>query len=111
MDRTTVASAPASDKFASNRYTAYVLLLLCFTNASNLGDRMLIGTLQEPLRLEFRLSDFKLGLLGGPALAVLYTILGFPIATGAERGHRVPITALAVCPRSRMEERRVGQKG
>src|SRR3546814_1490478 len=93
MDRTTVASAPASDKFASNRYTAYVLLLLCFTNAFNLGDRMLIGTLQAPLRLEFRLSDFQLGLLGGPPLAVLYTILGFPIAKWAERGNRVTIIA------------------
>src|SRR3546814_17055422 len=85
MDRTTVASAPASDKFASNRYTAYVLLLLCFTNAFNLGDRMLIGTLQEPLRLEFRLSAFQLGLLGGPAFAVLYTILGFPIRSEERR--------------------------
>src|SRR3546814_10097276 len=102
MDRTTVASAPASDKFASNRYTAYVLLLLCFTNAFNLGDRMLIGTLQEPLRLEFRLSDFQLGLLGGPAFAVLYTILGFPIAKWAERGNRVTIIAVALATWSTM---------
>src|SRR3546814_5665768 len=102
MDRTTVASAAASDKFASNRYTAYVLLLLCFTNAFKRSDRMLIGTLQEPLRLEFRLSDFQLGLLGGPAFAVLYTILGFPIAKWAERGNRVTIIAVALATWSTM---------
>src|SRR3546814_16271225 len=57
---------------------------------------MLIGTLQEPLRLEFRLSDFHMGLLGGPAFAVLYPILGFPIAKWAERGNRVKILAVAL---------------
>src|SRR3546814_13101941 len=102
MDRTTVASAPASDKFASNRYTAYVLLLLCFTNAFNLGDRMLLGMLQEPLRLEFRLSDFQLGLLGGPAFAVLYTILASPIAKWAARGTRATIIPVELAHRSTM---------
>src|SRR3546814_19158683 len=63
---------------------------------------MLIGTLQEPLRLEFRLSDFQLGLLGGPAFAVLYTILGFPIAKWAERGNRVTIIAVALATWSTM---------
>src|SRR3546814_19880887 len=107
MDRTTVASAPASDKFASNRYTAYVLLLLCFTNAFNLGDRMLIGTLQEPLRLEFRLRDFQLGLLGGPAFAVLYTILGFPFAKWTDRATGFTFIAVARAHWS-WEARRVG---
>src|SRR3546814_9426338 len=64
---------------------------------------MLIGTLQEPLRLEFRLSDFQLGLLGGPAFAELYTILGFTIAKLAERGNRVTIIAVALANWSTMK--------
>src|SRR3546814_8564872 len=51
---------------------------------------------------DLRLSDFQLGLLGGPAFAVLYTILGFPIAKWAERGNRVTIIAVALATWSTM---------
>jgi hypothetical protein len=61
-------------------YSAYVLAVLCATNAFNFGDRILLGVVQELLRTEFRLSDFEIGLLGGPAFATLYTFMGFPIA-------------------------------
>jgi len=40
------------------------------------------------------LSDFQLGLLGGPAFAFLYVILGFPFARLAERYNRVRIIAM-----------------
>jgi len=52
-------------------------------------DRALVPFLMEPIRKEFTLSDTQLGFLAGPALAVLYTILGIPIARWADRSNRV----------------------
>jgi predicted MFS family arabinose efflux permease len=84
------------DATYTRAYSAYVLALLCATNAFNFGDRMLLGVVQELLRTEFRLSDFEIGLLGGPAFATLYTFMGFPIARLAERRDRVGIVSAAL---------------
>ncbi|MEL6957289.1 MAG: MFS transporter, partial [Pseudomonadota bacterium] len=48
------------------------------------------------IKLSFGLEDWQMGLLGGPAFAVLYTFLGIPIARTAERYNRVIIIAVAV---------------
>lgn len=91
-----LAPSEPIERLSSRRYQAYVLFVLCLIFAFNFGDRMLIGTLQEPLRAEFNLSDFQLGLLGGPAFALLYTVAGFPLARWADRGNRVTIISLAL---------------
>lgn len=78
------------------RQAIYVLALLCLANAFNLADRMLLGIVQEPIRSEFALSDFQLGLLGGPAFAILYAIMGVPIARLAERANRAAIIGMAL---------------
>jgi MFS family permease len=79
-----------------NAYALYALFLLCLANAFNLGDRLLLGVVQEPIRLEFGLSDFQLGLLGGPAFAVLYALLSIPIARIADRANRITIGSIAL---------------
>ena len=78
------------------RAGALMLVLLCLANALNLADRVLLGVIQEPIKAEFGLSDFQLGLLGGPAFAVLYSLLGLPIAWLAERSNRSAIVAGAL---------------
>ena len=78
------------------RSGAALLVLLCLANALNLSDRILLGVVQEPIKAEFGLSDFQLGLLGGPAFAVLYSLLGLPIARFAERSNRSLIVAGAL---------------
>ena len=77
-------------------YSGYVLLCLLLGYTFNFLDRVVVGVLQEPLRNEFSLSDFQLGLLGGPAFAILYTVTGIPIARWADRGNRVFIVSLAI---------------
>lgn len=72
----------------------YVLITLMLINAFNFIDRLLFGVVQEPLKMDLRLSDFQLGLLGGPAFAVLHSLAALPIARLAERKHRVNIVAL-----------------
>jgi MFS family permease len=81
--------------YGTKSYRAYVLGMLFIIYALNLMDRGLTGLLQDPIKHEFGLTDFQLGLLGGPAFALFYAFLGMPIARWAERWNRISIVALA----------------
>jgi len=87
---------PASEGFGTPGYRAYVLTALLVVYIFNFIDRTIINILTEPIKLTFGLEDWQMGLLGGPAFAVLYTFIGIPIARGAERYNRVAIIAAAV---------------
>jgi MFS family permease len=91
-----INDAPASEGFGSPAYRSYVLSALLVVYIFNFIDRTIINILTEPIKLSFGLEDWQMGLLGGPAFAVLYTFIGIPIARGAERYNRVLIIALAV---------------
>jgi predicted MFS family arabinose efflux permease len=91
----TDAAAPAFQGYGTKNYRAYILGALLVVYTFNFIDRVVIGIIQEPIKQEFGLTDFQLGLLGGPAFAVLYTLLGIPIARFAERHNRM--TILAIC--------------
>lgn len=86
---------PASEGFGSASYRAYVLCALLIVYIFNFIDRTIVNILTEPIKLSFGLEDWQMGLLGGPAFAVLYTFIGIPIARGAERYNRVVIIAVA----------------
>lgn len=86
----------ASEGFGSPAYRGYVLGALLVVYIFNFIDRTIVNILTEPIKLTFALEDWQLGMLGGPAFAVLYTFLGIPIARGAELYNRVGIIALAV---------------
>jgi predicted MFS family arabinose efflux permease len=91
----TDAVSPAFQGYGAKSYRAYVLGALLVVYTFNFIDRVVIGIIQEPIKTEFGLTDFQLGLLGGPAFAILYTLLGIPIARFAERNNRM--TILSVC--------------
>jgi predicted MFS family arabinose efflux permease len=50
----------------------------------------------QPIKIDLRLSDTRLGLLTGIAFGLFYAMLGLPIARWADRGNRVIITAVAI---------------
>lgn len=81
--------------YGTRAYRAWVLFALVVVYTFNFIDRVLVSIVQEPIRAEFNLTDTQLGLLGGPTFAILYTLLGIPIARLAERKNRM--TILAVC--------------
>ncbi len=92
------APAPARPPFAgfsTKPYRAYVLGVLMVIYGLNLMDRGLVALLQEKFKPEFHLSDFQLGLLGGPAFAFFNVVASLPIARLADRSSRV--TVLSVC--------------
>lgn len=51
--------------------------------------------LMEPIKRELKLSDSELGFVAGPAIYILYTTLGVPIARIADRANRVVLMSVA----------------
>lgn len=80
----------------SQRYKRYVLGALLVVYTLNFVDRQILGVLAVPIKSELGLSDAQLGLLGGVAFALFYTLLGIPIARLADRYNRVKILSIAL---------------
>lgn len=81
---------------ASRAYGIYVLGVLLVVYTFNFIDRIVLGILVAPIKLELHLSDTQLGFLGGTAFALFYTALGVPIGWLADRKSRVWIMAIAL---------------
>lgn len=90
----TDAAAPAFQGYGTKAYRAYVLFVLVIIYTFNFIDRLLISIVQEAIKTDFGVSNFMLGLLGGPVFAILYTTLGIPIARLAERANRITIVSI-----------------
>lgn len=71
----------------------FVLWVLMFSCAINMLDRQVINILAEPIKIEFGLSDSKLGLLTGFAFALFHASLTLPMATIADRSNRSHVVA------------------
>lgn len=81
---------------ASLTYRSYVLLVLVLVYTFNFIDRQIVGILAIPIKAELHLSDSQLGLMGGLAFALFYTLLGIPIARLADRVSRTGIMTVAL---------------
>jgi MFS family permease len=91
----TSASAAGKPLF-SRSYTGWVLTLLLLTYTFNFIDRTIIATIGQAIKVDLKITDAQLGLLGGLYFALLYTILGIPLARFAERYSRVRIITVAL---------------
>ncbi len=61
-----------------------VLWTLLVVYTLNFLDRQIVNILAEPIKRDLGLSDTQIGLMTGLAFAVLYTVLGIPIARYAD---------------------------
>ena len=87
--------APAAPVYTEN-YKRLVLILLVVAYTLNFIDRTIISTIGQAIKVDLKISDTQLGLLGGLYFALLYTLLGIPIARLAERYSRVNIIAVSI---------------
>jgi predicted MFS family arabinose efflux permease len=78
------------------RYRALVLLMLVLVYTFNFIDRQIVGILAIPIKADLGLTDTQLGLMGGLAFALFYTLLGIPIAMLADRANRTVIMTIAL---------------
>src|SRR5579862_1946481 len=97
LDRAPKApAAPAAKPVYSDGYKRLVLVLLVTAYTFNFIDRTIIATLGQPIKDTLHITDAQLGLLGGLYFALLYTLLGIPLARFAERYSRVNIITGAI---------------
>jgi MFS family permease len=74
----------------------YVLSIMCLGYAISIGDRYVVTTVMEPMRLDLHLSDSGVAFLTGPPLALFYVTLGIPIAWLADHANRRNILSCAL---------------
>lgn len=94
MYKTAVASNNTAQ--VSNGYRNYVLFILTLVYAFNFIDRQIIGILSPFIQADMGLNDAQLGWLKGIYFALLYTVVGIPIAWLADRYSRVNIIAVSL---------------
>lgn len=95
-DERTVASASeaARSRPESIGYAWYVvfILMLCYT--LSFIDRQILSLLVGPIKQDLLVSDTQIGLLGGLAFSLFYTLMGLPCGWLADRYNRS--TALSI---------------
>jgi predicted MFS family arabinose efflux permease len=88
-----VTQLNASGGFGTSNYRAFALGALLVIYVFEVIDRILLSLVQEQVRVELALSDFQLGVLGGPAFVALYVLCTVPVARLAESRNRITIVA------------------
>lgn len=73
-----------------------VLAMLLLVYTFNFIDRQMLGILAGPIKADLRLSDTQFGAIGGLAFALLYSLLGVPLAYLADRTSRSGVIAGAL---------------
>ena len=73
-----------------------VLALLLFAYIFNFLDRQILGILGPSIQAELHLSNAEFGAIGGTAFALLYSVLGIPLAFLADRTSRSAVVAASV---------------
>ena len=82
--------------YGSKPYRTYVLSALTLIYVLNFVDRGLLSVVGPDLVPELGISDTQFGLLTGFGFALLYTIVGIPLARIADTGHRVWIMTICI---------------
>lgn len=85
--------SPTSKRAASPRV---LLSLLLVAYIFNFLDRQILGILAEPIKADLHLTDTEFGAVGGLAFALLYSVLGLPLAYLADRTSRSGVIAASV---------------
>lgn len=77
-------------------YRRYILIILTLVYAFNFIDRQIIGILSPFIKADLGLDDAQMGWLKGIYFALLYTLIGLPVAWLADRYHRVNIITISL---------------
>lgn len=74
----------------------YTLFLLFLVSMFNYIDRNILAILQVPIKRDLGLSDTQIGALTGLSFALMYSLMGLPVARLADRSNRAHLIATAV---------------
>jgi MFS family permease len=70
-----------------------VLALLLLAYIFNFLDRQILGILATPIKADLHFTDTQFGVIAGPPFAILYSLLGVPLALLADRTSRSAVIA------------------
>ena len=73
-----------------------VLALLLLAYIFNFLDRQILGILAGPIIADLKLTDAEFGAIAGLAFAILYSVLGVPLAMLADRTSRSRVVAASL---------------
>ena len=73
-----------------------VLAMLLIVYTFNFLDRQILGILAQPIKADLGLTDAQFGAIGGIAFAILYSMLGVPLALLADRTSRSGVIAASL---------------
>ncbi len=73
-----------------------VLVFLLLAYILNFLDRQILGILLEPIKADLHFTDSELGVLTGPAFALVYSLVGIPLALLADRTSRSGVITAAL---------------
>ena len=90
----TIAPHTQAPRLAANPWYAVFVLTVCYT--LSFIDRQILGLLVGPIKADLRISDTQVGLLGGFAFSIFYTVMGLPIGRLVDRYNRRNIVAVGV---------------
>jgi predicted MFS family arabinose efflux permease len=76
-----------TDKAQAGR-PGLILAFLLLAYIFNFLDRQILGILLEPIKQDLNFTDSELGILTGPAFALVYSLFGIPLAIAADRTSR-----------------------
>lgn len=78
------------------KYAWYVVFILMVCYTLSFIDRQILALLVGPIRADLQISDTQIGLLGGLAFSLFYTLMGLPMGRLADRHNRRNIIAVGV---------------
>lgn len=78
------------------RSASIILALLLLAYIFNFLDRQILGILAQPIKADLHLSDTQFGAIGGLAFALLYSLLGVPLAYLADKTSRSGVIAASL---------------
>lgn len=82
-------------KIASRRaWIVFVFVYVCYL--ANMADRYILSILAEAIKRDLTLTDAEIGLLTGPAIALLYAFFGVPLGHLADRVNRTRFLAASL---------------
>jgi MFS family permease len=85
-----------TDAVRPQRRASLVLAILLVAYIFNFLDRQILGILAQPIKADLNLSDTQFGAIGGLAFALLYSVLGIPLAFLADKTSRSGVIAGAL---------------
>lgn len=85
-----------NDPARPQRNASLVLALLLLAYIFNFLDRQILGILAQPIKADLNLSDTQFGAIGGLAFALLYSVLGVPLAYLADKTSRSGVIAASL---------------